>query len=43
MFTIKKTLVIPRFGVFSPQGYFSRVFLSFPCFSKLKGISFLLY
>jgi hypothetical protein len=33
-----KTLVIPRFGVFSPWGYFSRVFLSSPCFSKMKGI-----
>jgi hypothetical protein len=32
-----KTLVIPRFGVFSLHGYFSRVFLRFPCFSKLKG------
>jgi hypothetical protein len=37
-----KTLVIPRFGVFSPQDYFSRVFLSFLCFLKIKGISFLL-
>jgi hypothetical protein len=27
--------------VFSPQGHFSRVFLSFPCFLKIKGISFL--
>jgi hypothetical protein len=38
-----KTLVIPRFGVFSLWGYFSRVFLSFPCFPKIKGISFILY
>ena len=38
-----KTLVIPRFGVFSPWGYFSRVFLSFPCFLKIRGISFILY
>jgi hypothetical protein len=38
-----KTLFIPRFGVFSLQGYFSRVFLRFPCFSNLKGISFLLH
>jgi hypothetical protein len=38
-----KTLVIPRFGVFSPWGYFSRVFLSSPCFPKIKGISFILY
>jgi hypothetical protein len=38
-----KTIVIPRFGVFSPWGYFSRVFLRFPCFSNLKGISFLLH
>jgi hypothetical protein len=37
-----KTLVIPRFGVFSLWGYFSRVFLSFPCFPKIKGISFIL-
>jgi hypothetical protein len=37
-----KTLVIPRFGVFSSWGYFSRVFLSFPCFLKIKGISFIL-
>jgi hypothetical protein len=26
--------------VFSLEGYFSRVFLSFPCFPKIKGISF---
>jgi hypothetical protein len=38
-----KTLVIPRFGVFSLKGYFSRVFLSFPCFPKIKGILFILY
>jgi hypothetical protein len=38
-----KTLVIPRFGVFSPWGYVSRVFLSFPCFLKIKGIPFILY
>jgi hypothetical protein len=31
-----KTLIIPRFGVFSLWGYFSRVFLSFPCFLKIK-------
>jgi hypothetical protein len=37
------SLVIPRFGVFSFGGYFSRVFLSFPCFLKIKGISFILY
>jgi hypothetical protein len=35
-----KTLVIPRFGVFPLEGYFSRIFLSFPCFPKLKGVSF---
>jgi hypothetical protein len=29
-----KKLVIPRFGVFSPWGYSSRVFLRFPCFSN---------
>jgi hypothetical protein len=29
--------------VFSPWGYFSRVFLSSPCFPKIKGISFILY
>jgi hypothetical protein len=34
-----KTLV--RFGVFTPWGYFSRVFLSFPCFLKIKR--YLLY
>jgi hypothetical protein len=30
--------------VFSPHGYFPRVFLSFPCFHKIKGylISFVL-
>jgi mannitol-specific phosphotransferase system IIBC component len=38
-----KTLVIPRFGVFSPWGYFSRVFLGSPYFPKIKGISFILY
>ena len=31
-----KTLTIPRVGVFSPWGYFCRVFLSFPCFLKNK-------
>jgi hypothetical protein len=34
---------MPRFGVFFRQDYFSRVFLSFPCFLKIKVISFLLY
>jgi hypothetical protein len=29
--------------VFSPWGYFSRVFLSFPCFLKIKGIPIILY
>jgi hypothetical protein len=39
-----KTLITPRFGVFSPWGYFSGVFLRFSCFSNnLKGISFLLH
>jgi hypothetical protein len=38
-----KTLTIPRVGVFSPWGYFCRVFLSFPCFLKIKGILFTLY
>jgi hypothetical protein len=38
-----KILVIPRFGVFSPQGYFSRIFLSFSCFHEIKGSAFLLY
>jgi hypothetical protein len=38
-----KTLTIPRVGVFSPWGYFCRVFLSFPCFLKIKGILFILY
>jgi hypothetical protein len=38
-----KTLVIPKFEVFSPWGSFSRVFLRFPCFAKLKGFSFLLH
>jgi hypothetical protein len=38
-----KTLIIPRVGVFSPWGYFSRVFLSFPCFLKIKGIPIILY
>jgi hypothetical protein len=38
-----KTLVIPRFGVFSLWGYFSRGFLSFSCFPKIKGIPFILY
>jgi hypothetical protein len=38
-----KTLIIPRFGVFSLWGYFSRVFLSFPCFLKIKGIPNILY
>jgi hypothetical protein len=33
-----KTLIIPRFGVFSLWGYFSRVFLRFPYFLKIKGI-----
>jgi hypothetical protein len=38
-----KTIVTPRFGVFSPWGYFSMVFLRFLCLSNLKGISFLLH
>jgi hypothetical protein len=38
-----KRLTIPRVGVFSPWGYFCRVFLSFPCFLKIKGILFILY
>jgi hypothetical protein len=29
--------------VLSPRGYFSRVFLSFPCFLKIKGIPIILY
>jgi hypothetical protein len=37
------SLVIPRFGVFLPWGYFSRVFLSLPCFLKINGILFILY
>jgi hypothetical protein len=32
-----KVLVIPRFGVFSPQDYFSKIFLSFHCFHKIKA------
>jgi hypothetical protein len=36
-----KVLVIPRFGVFSPQDYFSKIFLSFHCFYKIKGIPFI--
>jgi hypothetical protein len=28
------------FGVFSSQDYFSKIFLSFPCLHKIKGISF---
>jgi hypothetical protein len=28
-----KSLIIPRFGVFSPWGYFSRVFPKFSLFS----------
>jgi hypothetical protein len=38
-----KTLNILRFGVFSPWGYFSRVFLIFPYFLKIKGIPIILY
>jgi hypothetical protein len=38
-----KTFIIPRFGMFSPWGYFSRVFLSFPCFLKINGIPIILY
>jgi hypothetical protein len=38
-----KRLTILRVGVFSPCGYFCRVFLSFPCFLKIKGILFILY
>jgi hypothetical protein len=38
-----KILTIPRVGVFSPWGDFCRVFLSFPCFLKIKGILFILY
>jgi hypothetical protein len=26
--------------MFSPQGYFSRIFLSLPCFHKIKGSAF---
>jgi hypothetical protein len=37
------SLVIPRFGVGSPQDYFSKVFLSFHCFHVIKGSVFLLY
>jgi hypothetical protein len=40
---INKTLVIPRVGVFLPWGYFCRVFLSFTCFIKTKGILLILY
>jgi hypothetical protein len=29
--------------VVSPQDYFSKVFLSFHCFHKIKGNAFLLY
>jgi hypothetical protein len=38
-----KVIVIPRVGVFLPQDYFSKIFLSFPCLHNIKGISFLLY
>jgi hypothetical protein len=38
-----KTLIIPRVGVFSLWGYFCRVFLSFPCFIKIRGILLILY
>jgi hypothetical protein len=38
-----KSLIIPRFGVFFPWGYFCRVFLSFPCFLKIKSIPINLY
>ena len=38
-----KRLTIPKVGVFSPWGYFCRVFLSFYCFLKIKGILFILY
>jgi hypothetical protein len=38
-----KHLLSQGLGCFCPQGYFSRGFLSFPCFPKIKGISFLLY
>jgi hypothetical protein len=31
-----KTFIIPRFGVFSPWGYFSRVFSKFSLFSQNK-------
>jgi hypothetical protein len=39
-----KVLVIPRVGVSCPQDYFSKIFLSFHCFHKIKGylISFVL-
>jgi hypothetical protein len=38
-----KTLIIPKVGVFSPWDKFCKVFLSFPCFLKIKGILFILY
>jgi hypothetical protein len=38
-----KAFVIPRFGVFLPWGYFSRVFLRLPCFLKIRGIPIILY
>jgi hypothetical protein len=38
-----KTLIIPKVGVFSLRGYFCRVFLSFTCFLRIKGILFILY
>jgi hypothetical protein len=36
-----KTLIILKVGVFSPWGYFCRVFLSYPCFLNIKGILFI--
>jgi hypothetical protein len=38
-----KVLVIPRFGVFSPQDYFSKIFLSFYCLHEIKDIYFIWY
>jgi hypothetical protein len=32
-----------KVGVFSPWGYFCRVFLNFPCFINIKGILLILY
>jgi hypothetical protein len=38
-----KILVIPRLGVVSFLDYFSKIFLSFHCFPKIKGKVFLLH